>query len=79
MDKLCLLDVKEERQFKKWEDKPTWALRQEGDDSYRTEEWVRGLRASELQDDKLGRETTHFFRAQQGSLNLTLKVITRAH
>ena len=37
MDKLCLLGVKEERQFKKWEDKSLWALRQEGDDSYRTE------------------------------------------
>ena len=37
--------------------------------------WVRGLRPSELQDDKLGGETTHLFRAQQGSLNLTLKVI----
>ena len=41
-------------------------------------EWVRGLRALELQDDELGGETTHLFRAQQGSLNLTLKVI-RAH
>lgn len=37
MDKLCLMDVKEERQFKKWEDKSMWALRQGGDDSYRSE------------------------------------------